>query len=418
MSFTAALKLLKRDVIKLPSELPTFHLLRDQLSVTPLSDRDPIYTFIDKEVFKTSTRKLHRLYVLVPNCDTKCVGWVLNCDVDACMICSRSFNSFPSFLFKHHCRCCGNIVCSHCVADQEIIIFELSDLGGQLVCTQCYFGQDEVHALCYIVNHKTGLDKNYVPPKVKRMLTGEALSRRPTGEMYVGISNRRPTGEFGSNPNLRNPSPAVPSQGEYGIRHNVTPARTSPISTVASRDNLNAIPSSTVTATAAATSAFIIKTKILKNDLTLAATSDQTALQVYIHVMMHDQVPMFTKDGNESMEYTPYVVCCYREYLVKPSSRAGGPSSTKAHRSGINNRSNRVFIFNIIVHPDHILPLVNRPHPISEHLSNIMVGGVSDSESSCDEAGGKLRQWKAECGTEMLSRYQVSTACCSYCWDV
>jgi len=46
--------------------------------------------------------------------------------------------------YKHHCRSCGNIVCHSCSPDIAQI-HELSGLGKQRVCKQCYWGQDPVY---------------------------------------------------------------------------------------------------------------------------------------------------------------------------------------------------------------------------------------------------------------------------------
>ena len=42
---------------------------------------------------------------------------------------------------KHHCRCCGNIICDSC-SPNLVVIYELNDLVK--VCIQCYWGQSLV----------------------------------------------------------------------------------------------------------------------------------------------------------------------------------------------------------------------------------------------------------------------------------
>ena len=39
------------------------------------------------------------------------VGWILQEHVNSCMICN---DPFGFFLSKHHCRACGNVICSKC----------------------------------------------------------------------------------------------------------------------------------------------------------------------------------------------------------------------------------------------------------------------------------------------------------------
>eukprot|EP01038_Epipyxis_sp_PR26KG_P007314 gene7314-9966_t len=72
-------------------------------------------------------------------------GWIINEDINECMICGKEFGFFR---FKHHCRCCGNIVCSTCSPD-EAVIEELTQLGAVRVCVICYWGQEPLH----IVTH-------------------------------------------------------------------------------------------------------------------------------------------------------------------------------------------------------------------------------------------------------------------------
>lgn len=69
------------------------------------------------------------------------VGWIINDDINICMVCNIPFGFFR---WKHHCRCCGNIVCDSC-SPFCVSIVELDELGEVRVCTQCYWGQEDVH---------------------------------------------------------------------------------------------------------------------------------------------------------------------------------------------------------------------------------------------------------------------------------
>mmetsp|Transcript_18874 Transcript_18874/g.31849 ORF Transcript_18874/g.31849 Transcript_18874/m.31849 type:complete len:589 (-) Transcript_18874:319-2085(-) len=77
---------------------------------------------------------IHRVFVR-----DQPVGWVLNEDMDQCINCRNQFGSSTVFSLigymtvKHHCRSCGNIVCSNCC---EIV-------GEGKHCSLCYWGQDE-----------------------------------------------------------------------------------------------------------------------------------------------------------------------------------------------------------------------------------------------------------------------------------
>lgn len=74
---------------------------------------------------------IRRVYVL--NSSYK-VGWVVDCDMERCMICLDRFNWLK---FKHHCRACGNLVCSSCSPFIAYIPnFEEED--GSRVCRNCF----------------------------------------------------------------------------------------------------------------------------------------------------------------------------------------------------------------------------------------------------------------------------------------
>ena len=67
----------------------------------------------------------------------RCVGWVFDSDLENCMICGASFGLFKR---KHHCRTCGDLVCTDC-SEGEVIITEYPEYGYVKACNNCYFGQ-------------------------------------------------------------------------------------------------------------------------------------------------------------------------------------------------------------------------------------------------------------------------------------
>ncbi|RYG64105.1 hypothetical protein EON64_14665 [archaeon] len=87
-------------------------------------------------------RTIRRLYVCDPLTQEPGVGWVIDIDVDGCMICAEYFGLTK---WPHHCRCCGNLVCHPC-SPEEVEVIELEKLGPVRVCVQCYYGQYPVHA--------------------------------------------------------------------------------------------------------------------------------------------------------------------------------------------------------------------------------------------------------------------------------
>ena len=67
------------------------------------------------------------------------VGWVVCGDVEYCMVCMK--NSFAGpFSTRHHCRACGNVVCTSC-SNNFVPVAQLPDVGPVRVCNQCYWGQ-------------------------------------------------------------------------------------------------------------------------------------------------------------------------------------------------------------------------------------------------------------------------------------
>lgn len=88
------------------------------------------------------------------------VGWILPIDVTCCMICSDSFSGFFASK-KINCRACGIVICTKCSCDsvsifelgnfpidipsKHVIHAKLADCGPQVVCSQCYWGQEVVY---------------------------------------------------------------------------------------------------------------------------------------------------------------------------------------------------------------------------------------------------------------------------------
>jgi len=102
------------------------------------------------------------------------VGWILNEDMNSCMICTMEFSFFNG---RHHCRACGNIICGTC-SPQFIIIHELSQFGKQRVCNQCYWGQEMVY-----------MSNNRIPKDLNVDFIDEDLV---TAATYLRLNNQNP----------------------------------------------------------------------------------------------------------------------------------------------------------------------------------------------------------------------------------
>ena len=70
--------------------------------------------------------RAHRLFVKTSDSgDYANVGWILDRGVNGCMMCAKPFGVFT---FRHHCRSCGNVVCSSCSPYRHDVV-ELKDQG-------------------------------------------------------------------------------------------------------------------------------------------------------------------------------------------------------------------------------------------------------------------------------------------------
>jgi hypothetical protein len=66
------------------------------------------------------------------------VGWLLECEIDQCLVCTKSFEE--NGLKKLRCWACGNITCENC-CPFEAEITEIISVGEKPVCVQCCWGQ-------------------------------------------------------------------------------------------------------------------------------------------------------------------------------------------------------------------------------------------------------------------------------------
>jgi uncharacterized membrane protein YgcG len=62
------------------------------------------------------------------------IGWVVDDDIQYCMECYNEFNFLNR---RHHCRACGNIICSNC-SPYKATIPTLYEPNGSRVCVNCF----------------------------------------------------------------------------------------------------------------------------------------------------------------------------------------------------------------------------------------------------------------------------------------
>jgi hypothetical protein len=141
MEASKALSLLKGNAAKASSEFKKE--LEDRFSMINVNEKG-FHMYVEEESVKISgeVRTIRRVFVQSSTSDYGGVGWVINEDITACMICQGAFGMLR---WAHHCRSCGNLVCSVC-SPENVVIEELSELGPVRICIMCYWGQDPVHA--------------------------------------------------------------------------------------------------------------------------------------------------------------------------------------------------------------------------------------------------------------------------------
>jgi hypothetical protein len=99
------------------------------------ADSDEIFDLREGYPVGKSAMLVRRVYVNVSDSDDlKLVGWVLNASVTGCMMCLKEFGMFST---RHHCRACGDIVCSDC-ANKSAILVGFNSLGAQRICKSCF----------------------------------------------------------------------------------------------------------------------------------------------------------------------------------------------------------------------------------------------------------------------------------------
>ena len=121
---------MKGIVLKSPEDLKDF--------VCKLNKNQTLIVDIREQIFVlpgNDQRKLHRIYLNAEDSGVFVnVGWVLNEQHLQCLQCLQYF-SFTRR--RHHCRCCGNLVCGDCCRHVALIASKES-LGLLRVCKQCY----------------------------------------------------------------------------------------------------------------------------------------------------------------------------------------------------------------------------------------------------------------------------------------
>ena len=199
MSIRESFEVLKRDVSKVPNELFTRQQMEDELRKTSSALKEaPILSFIEDETLKIrgEFHYLWRLYAPVGDADG--VGWILDQDIQDCMMCAVPFSFFQH---KHHCRSCGSIICSSC-SPFEVEIEEFKVLGPQRVCKLCFWGQSPVYCARYQVTGKEASEYTR-PSEVSRASIPQKPKKSAMSKLFADVSNDSNESEFDAEMNIR-----------------------------------------------------------------------------------------------------------------------------------------------------------------------------------------------------------------------
>lgn len=79
------------------------------------------------------TRNVRKVYM---NDHRYKIGWVVDWDLNHCMVCSAQFGWILGRP-KHHCRACGALVCHGC-SPYVTQVPSLNEFGGSRVCINCF----------------------------------------------------------------------------------------------------------------------------------------------------------------------------------------------------------------------------------------------------------------------------------------
>lgn len=191
------LELLLSDVSKKSTELQNKEVM---LAAKASDTSEVVRSFIECETVRIGglSKSIWKLYV--PDLVADGVGWILDNCVDQCMVCNANFNILCR---RHHCRACGNVVCSSC-SPIVVEIVELKEWGPQRTCKLCYWGQPKVYVTSWRINGVDMSRGNPTSPLRKgshynlqipltmeqQQAVSQAAERQPSKDL---VTNRDPT---------------------------------------------------------------------------------------------------------------------------------------------------------------------------------------------------------------------------------
>lgn len=138
----------KLDTIKLNG---TLEILRKEISIAGKASYNELLKN-ENVVLKEEKIEIHgremtvrRVYMLF---GAYRIGWVIDDDILHCMECQAEFNFLNR---RHHCRACGNIICSNC-SPYKATIPTLDEPNGSRVCNNCFGLKVNLHNIRQYAN--------------------------------------------------------------------------------------------------------------------------------------------------------------------------------------------------------------------------------------------------------------------------
>ncbi len=125
------------------------------------------------------------------------IGWVVDADLDICMLCSKEFGLFKARL-KHHCRTCGALICREC-SPYFIDLFTLINEHEARTCRNCFGIKPGIltpiyknaAAQEYMGGHSHSQSTNSSPTTTITTVSGTAANSNYNA--YANNANRLPT---------------------------------------------------------------------------------------------------------------------------------------------------------------------------------------------------------------------------------
>lgn len=133
------------------------------------------------------TKLVRKIYVLTGPYK---VGWVVDIDVDCCMICLHRWSWTR---FRHHCRACGKLVCSKC-SPFTVRLPNFEEEDGSRVCVECFGLKPSADSIVESSGNGSAILTSPLAPGDTMSTKAHGLVRRKDGSIVQkGGNNTRPS---------------------------------------------------------------------------------------------------------------------------------------------------------------------------------------------------------------------------------